>query len=53
VQVFPCHQQRGALGHLDQPGNDRIEGRIALLLRRQRKARIAVFGARHGHQVGE
>ena len=40
-------------GRFDQPGNDRIEGRIALLLRRHRKARIAVLGRRHGHQIGE
>src|SRR6516164_2257151 len=30
-----------------------LEGHIALLLRRPRKARIAVLGHRHGHQVGE
>jgi hypothetical protein len=53
VQIFPCDQHRGALRRFDQPGNDRIEGRIALLLRRHRKARIAVLGHRHGHQIGE
>ena len=53
MQILPCHQHRGALGHFDQPGNDRIEGRIALLLRRHRQARIAVLGHRHGHQIGE
>ena len=53
VQILPYHQHRGALGRFDQPGNDRIERRIALLLRRHRKARIAVLGHRHGHQIGE
>jgi hypothetical protein len=37
-------QQRGAFGRFDQPGNNRIHGRIAPLLRRHRQARIAVFG---------
>ncbi len=53
VQILPRHQHRGALGRFDQPCNDRIEGRIALLLRRHRKARIAVLGRWHGHQIGE
>jgi hypothetical protein len=44
VQIFSCHQQRGAFGRFDQPGNNRIHGRIAPLLRRHRQARIAVFG---------
>jgi hypothetical protein len=52
VQVFPCHQHRGALRRFDQPGDDRIEGRIALL-RRHLKAWIAVLRRRHGHQIGE
>jgi len=53
VQVFPGRQHRSALGQFDQPGDDRIEGRVALLLRRHRQARIAVLGQWHGHQVGE
>jgi hypothetical protein len=53
VQVLPGHQHRDAFGQLDQPRNDRIEGRIALPLRRHGQARIAVFGQRHGHQIGE
>jgi len=53
VQILPGHQHRGPLRRLDQPGDDRIEGRIALLLRRHRKAGIAVLGYRHGHQIGE
>ena len=43
MQVLPSHQHRGTLGRFDQPCNDRIEGRIALLLR-HRKARIPSSG---------
>jgi len=53
VQILPCYQYRGPFRRFDQPGNDRIERRIASLLRRHRKARIAVLGHRHGHQIGE
>jgi len=52
-KILPGHQHRSALRDLDQPGDDRIEGRVTLLLRRHQKARIAVLGQWHGHQVGE
>jgi hypothetical protein len=53
MQILPCHQHRGAFGRFDQPGNDRIEGRVALLLRCHGQARITVLGRRHRHQIGE
>jgi hypothetical protein len=43
----------GAFGQFDEPGDDRVQGRIALLLRRLGQARVAVLEQRHGHQVGE
>ena len=47
VQVFPCHQHRLPLGLRRQPGDERVQRLLFLLLRRHRQRGIALRRQRH------
>ncbi len=52
MQILPHLEHWRLLGKLKQPSRNRIQRRLALLLRRQRKRRVSPLGKRHRHQLG-